>query len=227
MVMYLTIIIVATILIAVLNIFCNPMAVDYSWWWIVIATVVSVVIEIGIDGLFAGLVHAIPEKFFDPEKKFFNVSKKERKFYEKIKIKSWKDKVWELGALDGFRKNKIADPNNPVYLRKFLVKANIGMIVHIAGCIMGFAVMLFLPFNFYVTIGLPVALVGFVLNIMPLMVLRYNTPKLKAAYERARRVMERKRQSGSADSDAIMEESINVVDGKDNAVINDTKNIKN
>lgn len=92
---------------------------------------------------------------------------------------------------------------------------------------MGFAVMLFLPFNFYVTIGLPVALVGFVLNIMPLMVLRYNTPKLKVAYERARRVMERKRQSGSADSDTIREESINVVDGKDNAVINDTKNIKN
>lgn len=206
MVMYLTIIIVATILIAVLNIFCNPMAVDYSWWVVAMATVVSVVIEIGIDGLFAGLVHAIPEKFFDPEKKFFNVTRKERKFYEKIKIKSWKDKVWELGALDGFRKNKIADPNNPMYLMKFQIKANIGMIVHIAGCIMGFAVMLFLPFNFSLTIGLPVALVGFVLNILPLMILRYNTPKLKVAYERAKRVMERKRQI-EAINDKLSDES--------------------
>lgn len=224
--MYLSIIIIATILIAVLNIFCNPMAVDYSWWWIAIATVVSVVIEIGIDGLFAGLVHAIPEKFFDPEKKFFNVSKKERKFYEKIKIKSWKDKVWELGTLDGFRKNKIADPSNPMYLRKFLVKANIGMIVHIAGCIMGFAVMLFLPFNFSITIGLPVALVGFILNIMPLMVLRYNTPKLKVAYERARRVMERKNQAESA-SNISSKELNDDVDDNDSTVITDAKDINN
>lgn len=195
MVLYLSIIFIATTLIAVLNIFCNPMVINYSWWWVVLATVLSVIIEIAIDGIFAGLVHAIPDKYFDPNKKVFEVSKKERKFYEKLKIKSWKDKVWDLGALGGFKKSKLVNPNSTEYIFKFLVEANIGQVVHIVDMIVGFGVMLILPYNFCLTIGLPVALVGFLLNLLPLMVLRYNVPKLKVAYKRAKILEERKQKT--------------------------------
>lgn len=193
MTLYLSIVFVATTLIAILNIFCNPVASNYSWWWVVLATIISVIIEIAIDGVFAGLVHALPDKHFDPNKKVFQVSKRERKFYEKLKIKSWKDKVWDLGALGGFKKNKLLNPNSTEYIHKFLVEANIGQIVHIVDMIVGFSIMLILPYNFCFTIGLPVALVGFFLNFLPYMVLRYNVPKLKVAFERARRQEERKK----------------------------------
>lgn len=187
MILYLTVVFVATALIALLNIFLNPMVSLYSWWWIALATVISVIIEIALDGIFAGLVHAIPDKYFDINKKVFNVRKSERKFYEKIKIRSWKDKVWELGALGGFRKNKLLKPNDKEYLAKFIIEVNIGQVVHIVDMIVGFGVMLILPYNFCLTIGLPVALVGFVLNLMPFMVLRYSLPKLKVAYLRVER----------------------------------------
>lgn len=191
MILYLSIIIIATIAIAVCNILFNPVAMDWAWYWVAIGTVLSTIAEIGIDGLFAALIHAIPDKHFDPSKKCFTVGKRERRFYEKIGVKSWKEKVWELGALGGFRKNKIADPNNPDYLHKFLVEANKGFVIHVADCIVGFLVIFILPLKFAWTIGVPVALVGLFLNALPAMILRYNTPKLKVAYERARRLEER------------------------------------
>ena len=206
MVLYLSVIIVATILISVLNIFCNPVAMDWSWYWIVIGTVLSVIVEIGICGMFAAIVHAMPEKWFSPDKKFFSVGKKERKFYEKIGIKSWKDKVWELGALGGFRKNKIADPNDPDYLHKFLVEANIGLVIHLVGCVTGFAVIFILPLKFAWTIGFPVAMVGLFLNTLPSMILRYNTPKLKVAYERARRLKEREEKTDTKNKEETNKE---------------------
>lgn len=188
MILYLTIIFVATFLIALLNILLNPVVASYSKTWVIVATLLSVVIEIAIDGIFAGLVHSLPDKYFNPDKKIFAVKKQERVFYEKLKIRLWKDKVWDLGALGGFRKNKLLKPNSSDYIYKFLIEANIGQVVHVADMIVGFVVVLVLPYNFSLAIGLPVACVGLILNLMPLMVLRYNVPKLKVAYKRAKKM---------------------------------------
>ena len=199
MILYLSVIIIATILIAVCNILFNPVAMDWAWYWVAIGTVLSTIAEIGIDGLFAAIIENMPDKWFNPEKKIFNVGKRERRFYEKIGIKSWKDKVLELGALGGFRKNKVSEPNNPDYLHKFLIEANKGYIIHIVDCIVGFAVIFILPLKFAWTIGVPVALVGLFLNALPAMILRYNTPKLKVAYERARRLKEREEKTAETE----------------------------
>ena len=195
MVLYLSIIIIATILIAVCNILFNPVAMDWAWYWVAIGAVLSTIAEIGIDGLFAAIIEAMPERWFNPDKKIFNVGKRERKFYEKLGIKSWKDKVLELGSFSGFKKNKVYEPNNPDYLYRFLIEANKGYIIHIVDCIVGFTVIFILPLKFAWTIGVPVACVGLFLNALPAMILRYNTPKLKVAYERARRLKEREEKS--------------------------------
>ena len=200
MVLYLSIIIIATIIIAVANILFNPVAMDWAWYWVAIGTVLSTIAEIGIDGLFAALIQAIPDKHFDPNKKCYIVGKKERRFYEKLGIKAWKEKVWELGALGGFRKNKVAEPNNPDYLHKFLVEANKGFVIHVVDCLVGFAVIFILPLKFAWTIGVPVALVGLFLNILPAMILRYNSTKLRVAYERARRLKEREEKSSTEEA---------------------------
>lgn len=191
MVMYFSIIGVSGFVIALLNILLGTYSFDNSAIWVSLAVVIGIVFEFAIDGLFAGIIHSFPNKWFEKDKKCFQVSKNERKFYEKLKIKSWKDKVFELGALGGFRKNKIKDPNSPEYLNLFLIESNKGIIVHIAGVIVGFLVMFILPLKYAWRIGFPIAMVNMFLNILPIMILRYNIPKLQVAYERARRQKER------------------------------------
>ena len=106
-------------------------------------------------------------------------------YYEKLNIKNWKDKVAELGALGGFRKNKVADPNDPKYLEMFIIENNKGITLHIAGIIFGFLILLFPMPKYALYIGLPIALVNVYLNMLSTMVLRYNIPKLKVALQRA------------------------------------------
>ena len=119
MILYISIILISMAIISVLNIFFVPFG--YTPWQVIGLVVFSVVVEIIIDLILAGLIHSMPEKIFNPDKKFFCVNKKERKFYEKLGIKKWKDKVLELGALGGFRKNKLKDGNDPDYLKLYLI----------------------------------------------------------------------------------------------------------
>lgn len=185
MILYLSIIFIATAIIILLN--CLLGGLDYSVWWIIFATILSVVVEIAIQGFFAFIVHLCPNKWFSEDKRFFQVSSKERKFYEKLKIKKWKDNVLELGALGGFRKNHIKDASSPEYLHQFIIECNKGIITHIAGIVFGGLVIFVLPFNYILRITLWVYLVGAFLSLLPILILRYNIPKLQVAYKRALR----------------------------------------
>lgn len=187
MVLYLSIVFIAMVLISTFNIWLGTPVFGYSPWVVIGMVVLGVVFEIAVDGIFAKLINISPNKWFSHEKKINKVSKRERNFYEKLKIRSWKDKVLELGALGGFRKNKLADPSNPDYLLTFLVESNKGVTVHIGGMILGFLVIFIAPLKYALVIGLPIAIVNVFLNTMSTMVLRYNIPKLTAAYERAKR----------------------------------------
>ena len=55
--------------------------------------------------------------------------------------------------------------------------------IHAVGVAVGFAVLAIFP-RHAVGMGLPVALVNAVLNILPIFVLRYNTPKIANIHER-------------------------------------------
>ena len=177
---------IAMVIICSLDIIIASPLMGVSPWFFVFAVTVSVIYQFAIDGLFAFLVNIMPNKWFE-NKKFFEVSKKEQRFYEKLGIRSWKDKVWELGGLGGFSKSKIVDPNDPEYSRRFLVESYKGEIDHIIGMFVGFTVIFIFPLKFAWIVGVPVAIVNLVLNYMPIMILRYNTPKLKVLHKRALR----------------------------------------
>jgi len=183
---YFTILICMAIISVVDYVVAKPIF-KFDLGYIVFAVVFSTVLEIIIDAIFATVVRwLMPKKWFSMDKKWFIGKKRECKFYEKIGIKKWKDKVWELGALGGFRKNKINDPTNPDYFTLFLIESNKGIMVHIAGVFVGFLCILLYP-AYVLTIGLPASIVGVFLNVLPIFVLRYNIPKLEVARERAKR----------------------------------------
>ena len=194
---YLIIIIMATLIIALVNILVNPFG--EAWWYYLVASICATLAVILVDGIVAIVIHWFPKKMFSHENKRFDVSKKEIKFYEAIGIKKWKELVPELGFLNGFKKNHIADPNNPEYLEKFLLEINYGWVLHVLVVPFGYLIML-LDYKMYMangitiglTIGIPVATVNAILCVLPAFVLRYNYPRLQVMHKFALRKKQKK-----------------------------------
>lgn len=179
MVFYITTILACMIVISVLNVIFSIPIYNFSVWYVILAVTISTLSEIVIDLIFALIVRrALPSKMFSVDKTWFLAKKGESKFYEKIGIKKWKDKVLELGSLSGFRKNHVLKPDDNEYVERYILEANYGVVVHIATIIFGFLVVFIYPLKYCLCFGVPVAIVNAVLNLLPLMVLRYNLPKL-------------------------------------------------
>ena len=155
-----------------------------SWYYIIIAVVWCTALCFALDGAIALLINKMPDKWFGVDNPLFHVSEAEKNLYKRLKVRLWKDKVWELGGLGGFSKKKLNDPSSPKYIEKFIVECNKGVITHRLSYPIGFLTMLTVNDVCSLTIALPVAIVNLYLNILPTIVLRYNTPKLKAILKR-------------------------------------------
>lgn len=182
MILYGSIIFVCVCLLTGVNaVFAAP-RFGVSFWFILGAVLINVVAVIAVDGLFAFLIRRLPEKWFGHERRFFQVSAKEKKFYEKLKIRKWKDKVPELGQFTNFHKNKVAEPRNNVYLERYMLEAAYVEVIHLAGCFLGFVIIFFYPLKYWLCFGFPVAVINLIMNILPYFILRYNFYKMKVLY---------------------------------------------
>ena len=140
---------------------------------------IGVVFEILVDGLVATIARLLPAKCADYTKRAYQVSAKEKKFYEKLKIRLWKDKIPEIGHFTGFRKNKLAEPQSVEYVDRFLLESCYGEIGHFFSLFLGFTVLCLYPLSdVWFALAIPVAIVNFFLNLPSLLVLRYNSYKL-------------------------------------------------
>ena len=182
--LYLIVIIFCMATISVLNIFFTAPMLSMAWWECVLAVVIMTVAVIVVD-LILGLIirRFLPAKWFSVDKKLYSASKKEGKFYDKLKIKKWKDKVLELGQLTNFSKKKIADPNSAEYIERYIVEANYGVAIHLSNIILGFLIIFLFPLRVWLYYGFPVGVVNAFLSYLPLIILRYNLPKLHALYK--------------------------------------------
>lgn len=190
--LYLILIVGLTLVIALVNILCG--AFGLAWWYLLLASIIATITIILWDGLLAWLTRKMPKKWFNHEKKIYQVSKREVNIYKHLGIKYWKEKVPELGGFTNFHKNHVAEPNNPEYIERYLLEINYGWIGHVLGSFLGYMI-IFLDYKMFmgngITIGLticiPVASVNFVLSLMPALVLRYNAPRLETMLKFARR----------------------------------------
>ena len=158
-----------------------------SWYYIIIATVWCTALQFAFDGGLAIIINKMPDRWFAIDNPLYHVSEWERNLYKKLKVRRWKDKVWELGGLGGFSKKVLASPDDPAYIEKFIIECNKGVLTHRLSYPAGFLAILTLSGTPRVSIAVPVALVNLYLNILPTLALRYNTPKLKAMLKRMRR----------------------------------------
>ena len=181
--LYLSIIGVAMAVISAVNIALGTA----SWYYVVIAVVWCTALQFAFDGAFAILINKMPDKWFGVDNPAYKVSPRETTLYKKLKVRVWKNRVWELGGLGGFSKKELKDPKSPEYIEKFIIECNKGVLTHRIGYVVGFLAMLTLPNTCTFTIALPVAIVNLFLNILPTIVLRYNTPMLIAILKRLKR----------------------------------------
>ena len=181
--LYLSVIGAAMLAVSVANIIFE----SASWYSIIILVLVCTALQFALDGLVAIIINKLPDKFFGTENPLYYVSETEKKLYKKLKVRKWKDKVWELGGLGGFSKKKLAKPDSAEYIEKFIIECNKGVLTHRLSYPKGFLPMLFIPGVCAFSIALPIATVNLFLNILPTMALRYNTPKLKTMLQRMKK----------------------------------------
>jgi len=193
MILYFSVIGVAMVIISLLNILFGAAAPHY----VVIAVVFCTALQFALDAVVAFVVNRFPDKCFGIDNPLFCVTDKERRLYKSLRVRLWADKVWELGALGGFSKKNIKEPDNPEYIEKFIIECNKGVMTHRLSYPIGFLAMLTLPGVCAFTIALPVAVVNLFLNILPTIVLRHNTPMLKSLLKRLLRKKEREESTAS------------------------------
>lgn len=182
--LYLTTIGLAMLIIALFNLIVSASA----WYEILISVLLCTALQFALDGMLALLINKLPDRWFGVDNPLYAVSDAERRLYKRLRVKFWKDKVWELGGLGGFSKKHFTSPSDPAYIERFIIECNKGVLTHRLSYPVGFLAMLALRGRDALTIALPVAIVNMYLNILPTLVLRYNTPKLRAILNRMRRV---------------------------------------
>ena len=132
--LYLTLITIAMAIIAGVNIALQTAA----WYYAVIAVIWCTALQFGLDGIIAIIISKLPNSWFGVDNSHFEVSPVERALYKKLKVKKWKDKVWELGYLGGFSKKELKAPKDPEYIERFIIECNKGVVTHRLGYFIGF-----------------------------------------------------------------------------------------
>ena len=137
-----------------------------------------------IDGVVTLTIHLMPQKMFSPDKRCYEISDRQQKLYKRLKVKQWKAYVPDLGQFCKFKKNKIQNPKDPNYLYKFLVENCYADVLHTISAYFGFFVMLIAPNGMVWTVAFPIAIINFIINIMPAMIQKYMRPRLISLYNR-------------------------------------------
>lgn len=184
MVLYICIIVFASVLLVVINALFGLFALNLNLLTISLWTVLGVVLSIALDGVAALLVRAVSSKI-NIDSKFFAERKGERKFYMDLNIKKWKDSIPEMGkVLKFFDKTTVPKEVDGNYFKKFILETCLAEVMHVISILLAPLLIIILPIRFALRISLPIVLVNIFLNILPVMVQRYNRPKLRIAYSR-------------------------------------------
>lgn len=184
MLLYGIVILFAMAVIALVALLASPAMAACGAGAVIGAVCVATAAVIVLDGILAFLIRRLPGRWFSEGHKIFIASRRECRFYIALGVRWWKDKIPELGLFTGFHKNRVYHPQDNAYIARFIMECNYGMVIHLAGAVLGFFMIPPCPPAYDLWVMAPVAAVNFVLNLLPLFVLRYNVPKLEALYAR-------------------------------------------
>ena len=97
--LYLITIAVSMAAISALNIVLGVAA----WYYVVAAVALHTALQFALDGAAAIAVNRMPDGWFGVDNRLFAISEAEKRLYKRLRVRTWKNRVWELGGLGGFR----------------------------------------------------------------------------------------------------------------------------
>ena len=164
-----------------------------EWWYVVLTVLLTFIALFAINAVVALFVrYVMPKKYFNANLKIHKVHKWEIRFFKKIQINKWKDLVPEAGrVLVGFDKTKVANKEDETYINKFLSETIYAETMHFWSIIFAGFVFFISP-QLLLTVVLPQFVINFVINLLPVMIQRYNRPRLMVALERINRLKAKK-----------------------------------
>jgi hypothetical protein len=165
---------------------------DFSIWFNVAGTLVTALAIFLIDALIAYLINKFLKNKLNIQSKFFLVSRKEMQLWQKLGVKKFKASLPDLGKLGDFAKNKIEKPNDKEYISRYILESCAGEINHLISLFAGIVVIFIFPLKYILCFGIPVFIVNFILNLLPIVALRYNRFLLFNVYKRLLRKEEPK-----------------------------------
>lgn len=154
---------------------------EFTIWYALLGAVGNTVIIFCLDVVISFIIHKLPPKWFNPNLKIFKVFKKEKRILEKIGVRKWKDLVPDMGCLCDFKKGKV-ESDDLNYLYKFLEESCYAEAIHIGMILCGFISIIIWPIDEVWNFTFPLAMVNLCLNLPPVLIQRYNRPRLLNLY---------------------------------------------
>ena len=156
---------------------------NFSVWYTFETIVLGTLFLMAIDAAVAFFTQRVPRKWLIPNAWCFKVFGFERRLYEKVGIRKWKDSIPELGgAFKKFSKQHL-ESNSKEYIHFFIVETIYGEMAHTWAIVFGIIIFFIFP-SHILNFALPLFLINLFLNLLPAMIQRYTRPKLCKVYER-------------------------------------------
>ena len=155
----------------------------YTFTYAIIAPFFVNAYVLVVMGIVALIMKAFPKKIWNPRNKIYLASKKEIYFIvNKLKVKTWKDRIPEMGSTSGFPKKHIESLEKK-YIWKFLQETCYAEIMHYTSGLLGFTVLFFMTAKDLI-FTLPLLFINLALHVLPSITQRYNRYRLLQVYER-------------------------------------------
>lgn len=185
---------IGTIISIILGLTIGVNVLGFTDGYIIRSVANTLLLLVGINIIIASCSKLFLKKI-NPMSKRHQVHDWEDKFYVKLGIRKWKDKIPELGKLfEGFDKSQVGDMKDNEHVKQFIAETILAEYIHVSSAILGLLAVFGCLKTWYI-VGLPLLLANFIINIMPAMVQRYNRPKLMLLYKRNERNMQKQAQS--------------------------------
>ena len=125
-------------------------------------------------------IRLLPKRWFTGDAKVYQVSEREIKFLNKIKVKTWKEKIPNIAKIKYKSSDIQIDPKDPKFVKKLLTETCYAESLHIS-CIVTavVAALCIVKTRWFLTMALPIAIVYTFFNIPSILVQRYNRPRMK------------------------------------------------
>ncbi len=132
--------------------------------------------------IFTFLDKYFPKKWYSENNILFKERKIDKKIFEKIRIKKWKDNVPQFLKIKNI--SKTSDKIDCEYIEMFISETRRGEFIHLIDIIFGIIFALFLPLKFFFRYTLPILCFWIFFNMLSIWIQRFNRPRLKKALQR-------------------------------------------